>query len=240
MNEPALVLCGGLGTRLRDAVGEVPKVLAPIAGRPFLDLLVGALQRGGIQRIVLLAGYLADQVQAYADGPLREAYPDVEVQVCVEASPLGTGGAIRNAQQFVDGTFIVLNGDTYIELDAHALLAAHRGAGAKTTIATVRVEDASRFGSVDVDGDGNVAGFHEKGAVGPGLVNAGVYVLESSVLESIPSDRAVSFERETLPALLTAGQRVHAAMLPGSFVDIGTPQSWTAFSAEIAARQGSA
>ncbi|HEY4182053.1 MAG TPA: sugar phosphate nucleotidyltransferase [Kofleriaceae bacterium] len=240
MKEPALVLCGGLGTRLRDAVGDVPKVLAPIAGRPFLDLFVGALHRGGIRRIVLLAGYLADQVESYTRGPLREAYPDVEVQVCVESSPLGTGGAIGNARDLVDGTFLVMNGDTYLELDANALLTAHRNANARATIATVHVDDAGRFGSIAVDAASNITGFREKGVEGPGLVNAGVYVLERSVLDLIPPGRAVSLERETLPAMLATGQRVHAAMLPGTFVDIGTPQSWTAFSAEIAARQGSA
>lgn len=229
MNERAFVLCGGLGTRLREAVADVPKVLAPIAGRPFLDLFVGALHRGGIRRIVLLAGHLGDQVEAYVRGPLRAAYPDVEVAVSIETTPLGTAGALQNARKLIDGTFLLVNGDTFLELDAPALLAAHRTAGSVVTIAGTEVHDASAFGSLDVV-DGAVRGFREKGTAGPGLVNAGVYVLEPQVLDAIPSGRAVSLERETLPALLAGGKNVGAVKLPGSFVDIGTPDRWSALS----------
>lgn len=238
MSIPAFVLCGGLGTRLRDAVADVPKVLAPIAGRPFLELFVGALHRGGIRRVVLLAGYMADQVEAYVRGPLHRAYPDVAVDVSVEPAPLGTGGAIKHASRFIDGTFLVLNGDTYVELDAAALLAAHRRAAAALTIAAVHVDDAGRFGAIDVRGD-EVLGFREKGVSGPGLVNAGVYVIEPRVIETIPAGAATSLERDTLPALLAHGAPVRAVTLPGSFVDIGTPESWAAFSREIAARERS-
>lgn len=239
MIERAFVLCGGLGTRLRDAVADVPKVLAPIAGRPFLDLFIGALHRGGIRRIVLLAGHLADQVEAHVRGPLRRAFPDIEVQISIEPAPLGTAGALAHARQLVDGTFLLLNGDTYIELDAGAMVAAHRRTGALVTIAAVSVPDAGRYGALDVTGDGRVRGFREKGVAGPGQVNAGIYVLEPRVLDAIPAGRAVSLERETLPALLAAREPVHAMPLPGSFVDIGTPESWSAFSREIAAREGS-
>ena len=238
MNERTFVLCGGLGTRLRDAVGGVPKVLAPVAGRRFLDLFVGALHRAGIRRIVLLAGHLADQVAAHVRGPLRHAFPDVEIVVSVEPMPLGTAGALAHARALVDGTCLLLNGDTYVELDAQALLAAHRRAGSLVTIAAVRVADRAWFGALDVAADGRLRGFLEKGATGAGLVNAGVYVLEPRVLDCITPGRAVSLEREVLPALVAAHEPVRVVTLPGSFVDIGTPESWSAFSREVAAGDG--
>lgn len=231
----ALILCGGLGTRLRSAVAEVPKVLAPVAGRPFLDVLVAEIRRAGLHRLVLLAGHLADQVERYAGGPLRRAYPDVELALSAEPAPLGTAGAVKHAARFIDGTFLLVNGDTFLELDAAALLAAHRAAGALVTLAAVPVPDTSRYGALDVAPDGALRSFTEKAtAAGPGLINAGAYLAEPRLLDEIPAGRAASLEREILPALLARGERLQTHRQAGRFVDIGTPESWAAFSRYLA------
>ncbi len=236
MIESAFVLCGGLGTRLRDAVADVPKVLAPIGERPFLDLLVGVLHRAGVRRVVLLTGYLSELVEQHVTGRLEAQYPDVAFVLSPEPAPLGTGGAVRHAARFVDGPFLLLNGDTHLELDLDALVDAHRRAHPLVTIAVVHVHDAERFGTIDAEDDGRVRTFAEKGFAGPGLVNAGVYVVEPRVLAAIPEGTAVSLERTTLPALVAAGEHVHAAILDGSFVDIGTVESWSTLSSTIASR----
>ncbi len=236
MIESAFVLCGGLGTRLRDAVADVPKVLAPIAGRPFLDLLVGVLHDSGVRRIVLLTGYLSELVEQHVAQNLRAQYPDVELVISPEPAPLGTGGAVQHAARFIEGPFLLLNGDTHLELDLTALVAAHHQAHALITIAVVHVPEAERFGTIDVGEDGRVRSFAEKGHRGPGLVNAGVYVVEPRALAAIAAGVFVSLERTTLPALVAAGEPVYAAVLPGSFVDIGTAESWSALSSTVAAR----
>lgn len=236
----ALILCGGLGTRLRPAVAEVPKVLAPVAGRPFLDVLVGELRRAGLRRLVLLVGHLADQVERHVSGPLARAYPDVEIELSAEPAPLGTAGAVKHAARFVDGTFLVVNGDTFLELDAAALLGAHRRAGALVTLAAVAVPDASRYGALELAEGGAVRAFAEKASgATPGIINAGAYAAEPRLLDAIPAGRAVSLEREVLPALLDRGERLHAHRQTGRFVDIGTPESWAAFSRDLADRERS-
>lgn len=236
----ALVLCGGLGTRLRAAVADVPKVLAPVAGRPFLDVLVDVLHRAGIRRVVLLTGYLAEQVEEHVARVLRGAFPDVRFEVSTEPSPLGTGGAVKHAARFLDREqpFLLVNGDTYVEIDIRKLFADHRAADALVTIAAVDVPDAERYGALDVDAAGTLRRFVEKGEVGRGLVNAGVYVVEPRVLDAIDPGRAVSLEREVLPVLLARGERIFARRQPGGFVDIGTVESWAAFSKDLTAREG--
>lgn len=231
----AFVLCGGLGTRLRAAVADVPKVLAPIAGRPFLDVLVGELHRAGLRRLVLLVGHMADQVEAHVRGPLARSHPDLEIELSAEPAPLGTAGALKHAARFVDGTSLLLNGDTYLELDAAGLLAAHRRSTAPITLAAVSVADTSRYGALELGGGDLLRRFTEKsGSAGAGPINAGFYAFEPRLLDEIAAGRAVSLEREVLPALLLRGEEIHVHRQAGRFVDIGTPESWAALSRELA------
>jgi NDP-sugar pyrophosphorylase family protein len=222
-----MILCGGLGTRLRPAVADVPKVLAPIAGRPFLDLLIGELHRAGARRFVLLAGHRADQVARH-QATLRRTFPDCELAISVEPAALGTAGAIRHAASFVDGTFVLVNGDTLCELDLGGLIVAHRAHGAAMTLAAAHVDDTSRYGALEVASDGALRALRDAPTPGPGLINAGVYVIEPDVVDAIPRDRAASLERELLPALIAAGRRVHVVPHRGGVIDIGTPDSWAA------------
>jgi NDP-sugar pyrophosphorylase family protein len=232
LHECALILAGGLGTRLQNLIPDRPKVLAPIAGRPFLDILVRHLADCGIGRLVLLLGSRYEQVVDHVQACRRSAFwpSDVDVQFSIEPGPLGTGGAVKFAERFCDKTFFLLNGDTYFDFDAETLLRRHRRARTMVTLSAARVSDAGRYGSLDVTPDGRVARFREKDiSGGPGLINAGVYVMEPGVLAHIEAGRPVSLESEVFPALLSAGQGMAVSVQDGSFFDIGTPSRYHEF-----------
>ena len=221
----ALVLAGGKGTRLSAAIADRPKLLAPVGGRPFLALLVAMLARQGLPRLAFLLGFRANQIV-----PALEVIQGVQVQWSIEPEPLGTAGAVKRAQRFCTEDFFLVNGDTYLDFDAANLLAQQMRTDAAVTIAATRAQDAGRFGILDVDPDGRVREFREKVSEPvSGLINAGVYVIAPRVLDSIPSDRAVSLEREIFPLLLASGERLIAVEQQGAFFDIGTEASWRAF-----------
>lgn len=220
----AVLLVGGLGKRLRSVVASTPKVLAPIGDGSFLELLVRQLRSQGVRQLVMCTGYLADQVESrFGDGKKW----DVSIEYSKEEMPLGTAGALKLAQRHVENVpeFLVLNGDSYLEIDFHSLLSFHRAhSDAVATIAVVRVEDAGRYGTVKVQSNDRVNGFAEKtGANSPGLVNGGVYVFNRTIWELIPEGPA-SLEREVFPRLLNQG--VYAWEQGGMFIDIGTPTDY--------------
>ena len=219
----AVILAGGLGTRLRSVVTSKPKVMAPIGDRSFLELLVRHLRSQGIRRFVFCTGYLADQIESkFGDGKRW----DVSIEYSKEETPLGTGGAIKLAHRYLDGKeFLVLNGDSFLEIDLPNLLKFHREHGdAIATMAVLRVENASRYGTVDVDATSRVTGFAEKaGKEEPGLINGGIYVFNRAVMQHIPEGPA-SLERDVFPRLLDRG--VYAQEQHGKFIDIGTPADY--------------
>jgi NDP-sugar pyrophosphorylase family protein len=217
-----IVLCGGLGTRLASVAPDIPKALAPIAGRPFLEWQLGLLHRQGLQRFILATGHRADLVEAaLGDG----SEMDVSLIYARERRQLGTGGAARNALTMTHGSpLLVANGDTYYPFDLRALVSLHGRAGARVTMQLAKVDTRDRFGSVVCDADGNVLSLSEKGASDGGYISAGVYVVEREVLEALPTDTELSLERDVLPGLIGGG----LVALPGAgaFVDIGTPESY--------------
>jgi NDP-sugar pyrophosphorylase family protein len=185
---------------------------------------------------VLLAGHLAEHVERHA-GVLRARYPDIDVAISTEPTPLGTAGALKHAEHLVDDTIVVVNGDTFCDVDVAGLAVRHRVRRAAVTLASITVEDSSRYGGLQVATDGTLRAFVEKSAThGRGPINAGVYVIEPRVIAAIPAGRAVSLEREVLPALIAAGDRIQVVHQHGRFVDIGTPESWSAFSQQMEAR----
>lgn len=217
-----LVLAGGLGSRLRPVVGGLPKVLAPVAGRPFLHYLLDYLRDQGACDILLSTGYGAEQVAASCHD---EASWDVRLRYSRETELLGTGGAIKHAEAAIGSDpFLVTNGDSLVRADLSRLLAFHAARDARITIALVEVPDKDRFGAVRLAGDGAITAFDEKGAGGLGLINAGIYVFDRAVLASIPTGRAVSVEREVFPRFVGAG--LYGLTVPGPFIDIGTPESY--------------
>lgn len=218
----AAILAGGLGTRLRSVVSDRPKILAEIRGRPFLSYLLDQLAEAGLRTVVLCTGYLGDKVQAL----FGDSHRGVSLVYSQEPHPLGTGGAIRlAANRLVSPTVLVLNGDSYCQADLGAFWSDHCAAGARATLLLVRVDDASRFGQVEMDEAGRIIRFEEKGArTGAGWINAGMYLIDRQWVERIPSGKAVSLEREVFPGWIEGGLRGWRS--PGRFLDIGTPESY--------------
>lgn len=217
------ILAGGLGTRLRSVVADRPKPMAEVAGRPFLGHLLDQVAAAGAESVVLCTGHLADQVEAALgdrQGPLRLSYS-------VESEPLGTGGALSQALRLTSGPeLLVLNGDSFLDVDLAALVAVHRAQGAEATLALAQVPEVAAYGQVARDAEGRVVAFEEKGgATGPGWINGGVYLLKRPVLSWIPVGRPVSLEREVLPWWL-ARRSVFGLEAPGKFLDIGTPERY--------------
>jgi mannose-1-phosphate guanylyltransferase len=219
----AIVLVGGEGTRLRPLTETTPKPALTLVDRPFLAYMVEWLAAHGVDEVVLACGF--------EPGRLREALGEgersgVRLTYVEEPEPLGTAGAFRFAAEQLgdrlDERFLALNGDVLTDLDLDALLAFHAERGARATIGLYPVEDSSAFGLVSCAADGAVTEFAEKtGAVAPGEINAGAYVLERSVLDLIPAGRKVSIETEVFPRLVDEG--LHGIRLEGYWMDIGTP-----------------
>ena len=220
---PVLLLVGGMGTRLRSVLSDKPKPLAPIGDISFLELLVLQLRSQGFHQLVMCTGFQADQIkQEFADGRKW----DVTVDYSEESRPLGTAGAIKLAERFVSQApdFLVMNGDSFLELDLRRLIRFHRAHGGTASIAVSRVPDAGRYGTVHIDGKNRVARFSEKmGIPASGVINGGVYVFNRDILQSIP-DGPSSLEKDVFPALLNQG--VFALEQDGIFIDIGTPEDY--------------
>lgn len=219
--DEAIVLVGGLGTRLRGVVDDVPKPLAPVAGRPFLAWVLDALSAGGVRRVILAAGHMADVVQ----DTIGTRWRDMDVAIVVEPEPLGTGGAVRFAARALRGDAAhVVNGDTFLHYDPRALEAATHAQGASMGIALAHVPDVARYGAVEVR-DGRVVAFHEKGGQGPGRINAGCYYLGADALAALPDKTVLSLEREVLPVLAARGA-IAAFDDTRDFIDIGVPEDF--------------
>jgi D-glycero-alpha-D-manno-heptose 1-phosphate guanylyltransferase len=220
----AIVLAGGLGTRLSPVVPDLPKAMAPIGGRPFIDLLLDALAAGGCNRVVVAVGYRRERIIDHLGG----RYGPIDVAYSIEEKPLGTGGAIRQALASVqDGDCLVLNGDTWADIDYAGMIEARRDSGALISIAVRRVHDVSRYGAVDAAG-GRVVRFREKGSAGPGLINAGVYAIERSLFEVVSAPAAAfSFEADFLIPNLHLLAPL-AFEMEGAFIDIGVPADYAA------------
>ncbi|MBI4865122.1 MAG: nucleotidyltransferase family protein [Candidatus Riflebacteria bacterium] len=220
----ALILCGGLGTRIRSVLGDRPKVLAPIEGVPFLTLMLASLAEQGLTRAVLCLGFGSQAVLEF----LRSSPPrGIEIATSVESEPLGTGGALRLALPLMTtGTILVLNGDTFLDLDWKAFVAFHENGRAGLTVAISRVADRSRFGTVETDEAGAVVRLAEKepGRSDPGWVSAGVYLVGRSLVEELPAGRSLSLERDVMP--LWIGKGLYAYRGVRAFLDIGTPESY--------------
>jgi D-glycero-alpha-D-manno-heptose 1-phosphate guanylyltransferase len=227
------VLAGGLGTRLRSVVADRPKVLAEVAGRPFLAHLLDQLHHSGADGVVLLTGFGAEHVAA----AFGTSYRGMTLRYSVEPEPLGTGGAVRHAaEQFTRESVLLLNGDSFCAVDLGGLVATARRAE-RVGLALAHVEDVSRYGAVVLGPAGAVTGFAEKGGgVRPGWINAGIYRIPRTLIDDIPPGRPVSLEREVLPRWVTfPGIR---GVPGGRFIDIGTPESFAAADTFFAASPG--
>lgn len=229
--DEAIVLAGGLGTRLRTVVSDVPKPLAPVAGRPFLAWLLDRLAGTGLRRCILATGYRSEAIEQ----AIGRRWHGMDVAYSVESEPLGTGGAIRLAASHLRGDAVhVLNGDTWLEYAPAALEAVARRVDAPLAIAVARVDDVGRYGAVTVR-DGHAVAFHEKGGSGAGWINAGCYFLRADVLAAMPHG-AFSFEQAVLHTRAAAGD-VAACVDTAGFIDIGVPEDYRRAQELFAARE---
>ena len=220
---PVLLLVGGMGTRLRPVLSDKPKPLAPVGDITFLELLVLQLRSQGLRQLIMCSGFQAGQIQQeFGDGSKWS----VKIDYSEETRALGTAGAIKFAERFLLQAcdFVVMNGDSFLELDLGRLIRFHREHGGCASMAVRRVADAARYGTVQSDENKRVVRFGEKmGIPEPGTINGGVYVFNRDVLRHIP-DGPSSLEKDVLPDLLNHG--VFALEQSGMFIDIGTPEDY--------------
>lgn len=218
----AMVLAGGLGTRLRPVVADRPKALAPTEGEPFLVHVLDQLARAGCDRVILCTGHLGDQIER----EFGDEHAGMDLVWSREPSPLGTAGALRHALCHLhEDAALVVNGDSYCDLDLAAFVAWARGRHGLPALVAAEVPDTRRFGSLQLAADGSVLAFREKDpAGGAGNVNAGIYWLPRAVFANLPAGIVRSLERDVLPPLV--GQGLAAFRTKAPFLDIGTPESY--------------
>ncbi|ADI07614.1 nucleotide phosphorylase [Streptomyces bingchenggensis BCW-1] len=234
----AILLVGGKGTRLRPMTVNTPKPMVPAAGVPFLTHQLARARAAGVEHIVLATSYLAEVFEPYfGDGSSL----GLHLEYVTEQEPLGTGGAIRNVASRLrsgpDDPVLIFNGDILTGLDIRALVDTHRTTGADVSLHLTRVTDPRAYGLVPTDATGRVTAFLEKPQTAEEIVtdqiNAGAYVFNRSVIDSIPAGRSVSVERETFPGLLAAGAHLQGMVDSTYWLDLGTPQAFVRGSADL-------
>ncbi len=222
----AVILAGGEGTRLRPLTLTTPKPVVPVVDRPFLRHQLDLLLRAGITEVVFSVAYRPEQVQAvFGDG----SGLGMRIHYAVEKTPLGTGGAVKNAEPLLDQTTVILNGDVLTDVDLPRVVADHFASGAAATLVLAPVPNPSAYGLVEHDERGRVRRFLEKpkpSEITTDTINAGIYVLETSTLKLMPPAVNHSIERAFFPALLARGDLVRAHVHRGYWIDIGTPEKY--------------
>ncbi|MGR8978624.1 MAG: nucleotidyltransferase family protein [Gammaproteobacteria bacterium] len=224
----AIVLAGGFGTRLRQAVPELPKPMAPILGRPFLAILLSSFARKGFRRVVLSVGFMADKIEQY----FGQDYAGMSLVYAIEDKPLGTGGAVRLAMEScLEDHVFIFNGDTYLDLEVEAV-ERHWLQHRSPLIVGRTVPDTARYGRLLAE-RGRIIGFTEKGLTGEGLINAGCYVLNKGQLNEFALYEPFSLETDYLAKVLQC-QRFDLFITEGHFIDIGVPEDYLKAQTELA------
>ncbi len=220
----AIILAGGMGTRLRSAVPDLPKPMAPISGRPFLEHQMDYWIAQGVNQFVVSVGYMKEVIMDHF-GPSYRATP---LTYAIEEEPLGTGGGLLLAAQGLNEPFLVLNGDTFFEVDLNALLKFHAKHESEWTFSLFRANEVGRYMGMDVKADGEIVSL-KSGTGEPGrLANGGVYLINPSVLAKmkfVPGQK-LSLEDDILPTFMTQGGKLYGLEFPGSFIDIGVPDDY--------------
>jgi D-glycero-alpha-D-manno-heptose 1-phosphate guanylyltransferase len=225
-----IVLAGGFGTRLRQLVPDVPKPMAPIAGRPFLEILLSSLAQKGFTRVILSLGFMADKISGY----FGSKFLGMEISYIVEYQPLGTGGAIRLAMEKVTADHVfVFNGDTFLDLEVQQI-EKQWSLNHRSLIVSRKVSDTARYGRL-LEADGKLTGFSEKGVSGFGLINAGCYVFSNKQLDAYCVGRPFSIETDYLVPAAGTGL-FDVFVTHGQFIDIGVPEDFLRAQTELLGR----
>lgn len=216
----AIILAGGFGTRLRELVADVPKPMAPICGRPFLEMLLNVLAKKGFRRIILSLGFMSEKIVEY----FGNDFGGIDLVYVVEMEPLGTGGGVRLAMEEVSSDHVfVFNGDTFLDLETDQVEEQWQR-DHRPIIVGCEVDDTARYGRILVDGN-VVTGFTEKGITGKGLINAGCYVLNRGQLDAFPLRKSFSLETDYLDFAVSNGE-FNVFVTKGKFIDIGVPEDF--------------
>lgn len=224
-----IILAGGLGTRLRSEVADLPKCMAPVAGKPFLHWVITYLQSQGIKSLVFSLGYMHEVINQY----INENYSFLHVQFSVEKEPLGTGGAIKLAMQLCkEENVLIVNGDTLFEVNIKHLFTEHINKNSTCTLALKPMQNFDRYGAVTVNKNNVITGFTEKKYMQPGLINGGVYVMNRFHFNQIILPQKFSFEKDFLEKYLDTLTMIGIAD-DGYFIDIGVPEDFKKANKEI-------
>jgi mannose-1-phosphate guanylyltransferase len=229
----AIILVGGEGTRLRPLTYVTVKAMVPVLNKPFVEYVFRHLSNHNVKEIILALGYKPDCITAYFGDASQLG---TKLVYSVETEPMGTAGAVKNAEQYIDDTFFVMNGDIFTDLDLTDMLRFHKNKGAKVTIALTPVDDPTRFGVVETDSNQQVTRFVEKPKreqVTTNMINAGVYIIESQVLKRIPRGKRFMFERDVFPALLADGEPVFGYTTHAYWMDMGTPEKYLQLNGDL-------
>lgn len=219
-----VILCGGLGTRIKKIIKEKPKALVHIDGFPFIWYLMNYFSSWGLRRFILCTGYRGDQIEKYFK---NQSYPDLEILFSRETKQLGTGGAIRNAKHLIKSNpFLVVNGDTFCRVDLKKFLRVHLQKKAILSMVLVRSQKSEGTGIVKIDASGSVIGYNEKknDNSGRALINAGIYLMNLALLSKPASFMNNSLEYNVFPKIIK--KRFFGFVNKGSFLDIGTPENY--------------
>jgi NDP-sugar pyrophosphorylase family protein len=217
-----VILCGGMGKRLRAIVDDKPKPMAEIDSRPFIDILIGYVSTFGFQRFILCAGYKAEAIEQY----YKSKKYGIEILITKEQKPLGTGGAVKNARPLITSNpFLVLNGDSFLGMDLYRFVEFHLRKKALLSIALINTKDAKSYGSIEIDKLGRIVEFCEKKEKSQeSMINAGIYLFNHEVLSLMPDDRNFSLEYDFFPEIVN--REMFGYLTKGLFIDIGTPQRY--------------
>jgi len=233
MLSAAVILVGGQGTRLRPLTYQLPKPMIPVLNRPFLEHTLAYLKNYEVGSTILALSYLPEAIQSHLGDGANLGMP---LNYAVEAKALGTAGAVKNAESYLESTFAVLNGDIFTDLDLGDMLTFHRRKRAKATIALTWVDNPCAFGVVETEGDGRVRRFTEKPSpdrVTTNWINAGIYILEPEVLRYVPEASHYMFERGLFPRLLELDEPVYGYPFSGYWLDMGTPEKYLRLNCDL-------
>jgi D-glycero-alpha-D-manno-heptose 1-phosphate guanylyltransferase len=222
MRFDVIILAGGLGTRLASVVSDVPKPMAPVAGKPFLDYILAKLPLSAIHQIILAVGHKYEKIEEY----YGTSYQGIPILYSIEHEPLGTGGGIAQAMKYcVSANCLILNGDTYFDVNFEELFEIHTRVSRPITLALKQVESPDRYGTVLLDGNAVVQFKEKQAGIKTGLINGGVYAVNQSLISFFPSSEKYSFETEVLEKLVSQ-QKIAGHISQGLFIDIGIPSDY--------------
>ncbi len=232
----AVVMVGGMGTRLRPLTENKPKPMLSVADKPCIWYLMRSLARAGIEEVILACGYKPGMMESLGDG----SDLGIRIVYSYEDEPLGTAGAIKNVESRLDEVFVAANGDVFADIDVRKEIETHFEKNATVTIAMTPVENPCEFGIARIDDDGRILEFKEKPKpeeVFSNLINAGVYIIDKTVLEKVPTNSFYDFSRDLVPVLMNEGKRIQSYPLNGMWMDVGRPHDLLEANLAVAERE---